>query len=689
MNKIREAKEKLKAQFKKIEEKGENVEYNDLNAIEKIISKDNTEPMFIIFYLQLIEKFEKDKYDEKIKKYLPFLSIEDINKHFPSYLNLKTDSSKLFEILFDKIKSFKRDWFLMLKINYFNELSDFKNDDIIIKGVLEYSSNKNLFLYNLFRRIINGIIQHINTFKNFKPTENDFLIKMLEKEIKEANVYLKAEKLKSNNLNLEEILSKEEQDIYKRLINKEDYDANKAIKESEKKIELINKINTKDFTLYFTHFKEFLKETKKNFDLRFKNINNLEQKDISLFIDFCFFLESYNFERDLTKFYIDKWNDTFCQTKESIKKITEKNSKAKMLEYQLIDKDMAIIKYDHSEQIKDITYIKNIEKYSINCVINHFQQKIHISEENSIQYNTNEYKEIKTYIDYSTEKFLKFDSNEELYINKIWGFYEDYLVQIFTSKAMKTAVEQMFADLKINNCYDLLNADDIKGILQRSKFYGFESNNFGFTDPLLLIDFAYYKGLIESYGEEISKLFNFCLYQIIQEHEILGHIEIGMQDYILEQEVKSPKLDYIDMSDTNKIVKDYESGEYIERLLYGESIQQLSYNKILFLLDVENYNVNYNEFRENFQKCDKSVYKKSESLEQFLAKIKIKLEPKYCGFLPIMINRGLVGKSMQNNNLFLYQRKHTHLHPSNDDNNILKLIIDDIKKYKLLKKFNY
>ena len=182
----------------------------------------------------------------------------------------------------------------------------------------------------------------------------------------------------------------------------------------------------------------------------------------------------------------------------------------------------------------------------------------------------------------------------------------------------------MFSELKINNHYDLLNADDLKIIFQSSKFYGFESNIFGLTEPLFLINFVYYKGFIKSYGEEISKLFNLCLYQIIQEHEILGHIEIRVQDYILDQEVKSPKLDHIDKSNVNKIIKEYESGEYIEKLLYGECIQQLTYNKILFLLDVENYKVDYNEFRANFLKCENGSYKLSESFKKFLQQLKLK-----------------------------------------------------------------
>ena len=684
MNKINETKEKFKEQFSKIEEKGEKVEYNDLYTAEKIISKDNSEPMFIISYLKLIEKFENNKYSEKTENYLPFLSGEVIKQNFPSFYGKKINSSILFQNLLGKIETFNKNWFLLLKIIFYNKLNIFPNMNEI-KGFADYSSNKELVIYNLGRRILNGIIQHINNFKNNKIIEKNFPIEFEEEAIKKAKIYQKIEKLIEKNPDA--IIPKDEKEIYEKLKANKNYNAKKAIEEFEKKIDLIKKISSEEFSLYFIHFKYFLSGIKNNFNLRFKNIDNIENKDINLFIEFCFFLESYNFESDSYNYYTDKWNNTFYQTKEIIEKEMKKNSKYKIIEYTLVNEDMIVTNYVQIDRTKYIISIKNIDKYSIKCIINYFNKIMKIPDENEIAHDINNYSEVKeTFNEYKLEKFLKFDSKEDLYINKIWGIYEDYLIRIFTSKAIKTAVEQMFSELKINNHYDLLNADDLKIIFQRTKFYGFESNIFGLTEPLFLINFVYYKGFIKSYGEEISKLFNLCLYQIIQEHEILGHIEIRVQDYILDQEVKSPKLDHIDKSNVNKIIKEYESGEYIEKLLYGECIQQLTYNKILFLLDVENYKVDYNEFRANFLKCENGSYKLSESFKKFLQQLKIEVNTNDSGFEPIQLNRHLVGKALNNNNLYIYQRKHTHLHPSKDDYISLQDIID---KYEEMKKLNH
>ena len=45
-----------------------------------------------------------------------------------------------------------------------------------------------------------------------------------------------------------------------------------------------------------------------------------------------------------------------------------------------------------------------------------------------------------------------------------------------------------------------------------------------------------------------------------------------------------------------------------------------------------------------------------------------------------------MGKALNNNNLYIYQRKHTHLHPSKDDYISLQDIID---KYEEMKKLNH
>ena len=291
--------------------------------------------------------------------------------------------------------------------------------------------------------------------------------------------------------------------------------------------------------------------------------------------------------------------------------------------------------------------------------------------------NINDYSESQTIVnEYEIEKYLKYDSKEDLYINKIWDIFEEHLIKIFTSYTMKDVLKKLFENLNIdkNNYYDFLNEDDLKVFFKRTRFFQFQSDIFELTEPSLFINFIYYRGLIDSYGEKFSKLFNFCLYQIFQEREILGHINIRLQDYISEQEIKSPKLKSIDKSEQNKTYEEAEFGDFIENILYGNCIGQLSYNQILFLLDAENYNVTVDVFRDNFKNCENGIYEISEYLKLFLERINININYNFYSYPPIELNRkGLIGKVSTRDNI--YFKRHPPLHPNKNNYISLQNII--------------
>ena len=121
------------------------------------------------------------------------------------------------------------------------------------------------------------------------------------------------------------------------------------------------------------------------------------------------------------------------------------------------------------------------------------------------------------------------------------------------------------------------------------------------------MNFIYYGGLIDTYSENISKLLNLCMNQVTQENQILGNLNIILQNYISEKEITSINLEYINNSG-NKI-SNLNPGEYIERLLYDRSMIQPYYNEMLFISDEENYNVGFEEFKNNFMKCRNIPYK--------------------------------------------------------------------------------
>ena len=76
MNKINETKEENRKVCENILKKGDKQDQDDLNIIEKIISKDNTEPIYIEAYLKLLKKLKSEQFLKQITKYEYFLPIE-------------------------------------------------------------------------------------------------------------------------------------------------------------------------------------------------------------------------------------------------------------------------------------------------------------------------------------------------------------------------------------------------------------------------------------------------------------------------------------------------------------------------------------------------------------------------------------------------------------------------------------
>ena len=245
----------------------------------------------------------------------------------------------------------------------------------------------------------------------------------------------------------------------------------------------------------------------------------------------------------------------------------------------------------------------------------------------------------------------------------------------------------MYGKLNIKNHYDFLNEKDLKLLLKRSRFFGFQTNFFGIAEPLLFIDYIYYGGINKFDFIELTKLLNLSIYQVTQEHEMLGHMNIRMQKYIFKKEISSPNFFYLDNNGQN--INKTESGDFIEFLLYGRYITQLTYKEILFLLDEDNYDVMFDEFRINFIKCQIGPYKVSKSLSNFLNSLNIKASDAYNNLGPLTINQNLFSKASSTNGLVLNQGRNSHedhFHPPKVSKSVQN-VIDEmyIKLFELFK----
>ena len=648
---------------------------NNLSEIEDIMRKDNSEQIFILTFLKLIETLNKENLEDQFDKYIHILSKDSINQNFPKFNHKKVSSVKLFSDIFDKILNLKNFDKSLEKVQFYNDLIyiDSKLDNI--RGFTNYEKNKELSIYILVTQIKKGIAKHIKKIEDFTVNNDDILIKMQRQLIKDAEIFKKVGKLLTKNSG--ERPNKDDLNKYY-LIKKSDnnYNADEFIEQCNENIILISKICSEDCKIYLENLKTFLSCIKINFDKRFPELENLKNKDFELLMDFCFFLEHHDFKSKSLNFYIKKWNNTFYQSRELIDSLLKKISYiSNNYQYYLEKNDLIMKEYNRVLKTIDIKIIKDIDNYCINCILSDFTKYETMDEFQEI--DTSKYSKSKSIInEYNIENYLKFDSTKEVYINKIWNFVKDYIIKIFSSKTVKSAFHKIFEELKVVDYYDFLDKNELEIILNRTRIFQFNTDILGLTEPSFLIDFIYYRGMIESYSENSSKLLNLCMYIVIQVHEILGHLNIRIQNYLSKDEITSPIWKVKDK--LGRIISKPESGEFIENILYGRHINNLNYNEILFLLDVENYDVELEVFKTKFMAAKKDKYKISKSFSDLLKSLNITINDDIDFFNPLNINKDLIGKFYSDDDLYLYSLSKSHtdyFHPPKERNS-LQYVLD-------------
>ena len=128
--------------------------------------------------------------------------------------------------------------------------------------------------------------------------------------------------------------------IQQSIINKEKTDET-AIKLANDRILFISKIGSSDFVKYLSNYRIFLIDLKSDFENKFNDIENLSDNDFGLLLDFIFFLEFFDFKSDEVYFYINKWKNTFIQSKDYITKIVNNKQNIDFYKYDFEDNKLS------------------------------------------------------------------------------------------------------------------------------------------------------------------------------------------------------------------------------------------------------------------------------------------------------------------------------------------------------------
>ena len=226
--------------------------------------------------------------------------------------------------------------------------------------------------------------------------------------------------------------------------------------------------------------------------------------------------------------------------------------------------------------------------------------------------------------EFDEDEFIKYVKipkiNKHLYIKKIMKEWIEFNITIFNSKTIRDIFDNLF-DIQDDS---LLCKDELKIIFDNIVFFNFDANFKGMTQrPTMKI--YEYGPLIPLENKDVSKLISLAFLLDINEHEILGHYNIGYQLYSTNNKNKyqSPKIDKNLASDYAREKHFIESGESIEIKLYGRVIVNMTLKEALFILNPKNYEGGLKQFNKKFMKCNEEPIIIEKDFSDLLAKFNI------------------------------------------------------------------
>ena len=558
-----------------------------LDLYKEILDINNTDREIVLKYLLLHKKKnekEKVKSIEEYKKYINHFPPQEWNTYFSEIIKKENSSieklelilKKILTITFEMTKKEKAEIIRFFKL-YINETKIEINNTSPITW-----ENDELYIYFLFQTFMSRLESKMNFYSEeshfFEIENKDYInakenIKKIEDDLREKHTlqYIKE---------LNDILERQKNNLYSIILFEGKF----------------FKSYLKQFSLYLKVIKEtFLKDiSKKKFD---------KKEDKYTFEYFMFFISNYDFE-NITKEINHVWKHSFkILNSDKKNKIYENfKMKEKVKEFS-IDKGTLTIIFPESEKIE----IENIDDYDIKSLFKHLND--------TDEYNKNE-----------CMKFIKIPKiNNNLFIQKIKNEWITFNFSIFNSKTIKT----LFASIIKEQDDSLLNEGELNTIFDNIMYFTFPTDFKGLTERKIMKIYEY--GLLEDIkNEDISKLISFAFLLNINEHEILGHYNIGYQTYNCSKKKEiyySPKVDKTLSTDYAKNRGDKESGENIEIKLYGRVIKSFTIKEALFVLNLNNYFCDYNTFRKNFMKCNNEKVKIDIVFQTVLERVfRIKIE---------------------------------------------------------------
>ncbi len=546
--------------------------------------------------------------NEKMKNYQD--QIEDLLKRIEKEVD-KNEKKNLYERLLE-LDDVKEDYsFSYLKFLY-NEMKE-EYEKKISKLIIGISDNKlNELGISNRKNSKTKIIEYIYFLKDSKLSKTEdklkFYFNILTLIKNEKNIEFETKK--------EITWENEELYLFNLYIFLLDSINKKMVENSnEEKIDVTN-----EFDEYITKLQIFLNDIHQNFITRFKNFELKNMDDKTLFEDYIQFLGTYDFTTEIGQYTI-LWKETFVPLtqEQKINSISTVNNNiitiptypdhSRKFYY---NPTLSEIKIENSRYFKEEITIKDIDNYAF----------IPLVEELSKSQNNFE-------IDWSKNKWIKPMNHKGcLFVCLKRNIWEKLLIDILNSNAYKEARNKLSKTYQIN-FFSLKEL--VTKIIDNICFISYQTSFFGVTRKNTLK--LYEKGLFNKqiYKKSIALLKFYAFIIVVNIHEIGGHINYKLQYYYNSKDFQhSPNIhnfkDIEDKFTRNGKSREKESGETIEILLFGKVLNLLTVKESLYVLNLDNYSQSLENFKNNFQQCEKKSIKNllsNDSLKSLLKNLDI------------------------------------------------------------------
>lgn len=514
-------------------------------------------------------KFESindiDSNEEKLKKFKEAIELDNTNKiiiqNYIIFLKdikfsgVNSEIQKYF-LFFENVKNGKKEIF-----NFFDKLINYNQSP---KDKLDF------FQYLIEELAFFNGINYKNNLPFLKNYDNLYFTKLYSNLIK---LFLEKYKRETEKENIESLIKqcKNSIEFYKKKMKEENLEE-KYYKVTLNEIDKI--LSCEFFQIYILFLSKFMKTIIPFIDY-LKNESIVSYNKNALLEKFIFYISKREFKEIDNPIISNEnycFNDSVIDTDSQIKlysknkiSITRPNSKNGNIVY---------IKYGNWPEIE----LDN-EIYSVGYACNKIENQKGIC--------TN----------FQKLKFSCFDANN--IFRKNWDNIKKDIKDIFGSDCMKSLIRK-------KNLFDLFNYNNqelLDEILNNVYFYPFfsEDSYANFNEDLQTIHLqGITKDELNSI-EYIIVIYAFILVCLIHE---LFHFFFSYMRFICKDKKRflSPLPNN---ASPYAAERKGESGEWIEELLFGRHIEELSTKEGLFIFGMKNYKDGFNNYRKDFEKCNK------------------------------------------------------------------------------------